>query len=279
MTILPAPTDRSAHTDHPHLEDASQPRTLTTTAPTKDAIYDSYADFYVNLVQEMLADETGFWRATRAVFDARLQDRLAGQTLLDVCCGEGHLGRHLNRFGPDRVIGVDISTALLEHARLRAAETGDDLQYFHDDAQQLYNIASSSIDVAVSNLAIMDIPDHTRLFTAVKRVLKPGGVFVFSMMHPCFEAPFDPRGQFLMTEHDPSVKEAYTIRRYHTEGHWYAGKEGMRSRVGAHHRTLSTIIGDLIHAGFTVRHLSEPVTPTATLEGEVPRTLVIEVQA
>jgi len=262
----PTPTERSADT-----------------CPGEEAtIYDVYADFYVDLVQTMLADRSGFWQATRAVFDDRLSARLAGTALLDVCCGEGHLGRHLNRFGPCSVTGVDISEALLEHARTQSRAHGGNLTYRHDDAQTLSTVETDSIDVAVSNLAIMDIPDHTLLFAAVKRVLKPGGLFVFSMMHPCFEAPFDERGQFLMAAQDPAIREAYTIRRYHQEGRWFAGKEGMRSRVGAHHRTLSTILCDLIGAGFTVTHLSEPVTPmtdTPVLSDEVPRTLVIEVRA
>lgn len=249
-----------------------------TTIPT-ETIYDAYAEFYTALVQTMLAEQDGFWQATRAVFDARLQGKLDGRTVLDVGCGEGHLGRHLLQFGPERVIGVDISTALLEQARLRSEAYGPTLHYQHDDAQVLASIETGSIDVAVSNLAIMDIPDHRKLFTAVKRVLCPGGHFLFSMMHPCFEAPFDDRGQFLMDPGEPERRTAYTIRRYATEGRWYAGKEGMRSRVGAHHRTVSTVLCDLLGAGFTLTHLNEPVTKAKGLGSEVPRILVVEARA
>ncbi|WP_052195362.1 class I SAM-dependent methyltransferase [Deinococcus radiopugnans] len=249
-----------------------------TTVPSATT-YDAYADFYTALVQAMLDDQHGFWQATRAVFDARLQGRLPGAVVLDVACGEGHLGRHLTQFGPDRVTGTDVSTALLERARGRAEPYGGQLQYLHDDAQTLTCIDTASVDVAVSNLAIMDIPDHARVFAAVRRVLRPGGVFVFSMMHSCFEAPFDEQGQFLMDPDQPERRAAYTIRRYATEGRWFAGKEGMRSRVGAHHRTLSTILCSLLEAGLTLTHLSEPVTVTGDLGGEVPRTLVIEVRA
>jgi len=236
-------------------------------------------EFYTALVQTMLADQDGFWHATRTVFDTRLQGKLDGKRVLDVGCGEGHLGRHLLQFGPDRVIGVDISTVLLEQARLRAEAYGPTLHYQHDDAQVLASIETGSIDAAVSNLAIMDIPDHRRLFAAVRRVLRPGGLFLFSMMHPCFEAPFGAEGQFLMDPGEPERRTAYTIRRYATEGRWYAGKEGMRSRVGAHHRTVSTVLCDLLGARFTLTHLNEPVTKSGDLGGEVPRTLVIEVCA
>lgn len=249
------------------------------TATSAETTYDAYAEFYTALVQEMLADPGGFWQATRAVFDARLKGNLHGKVVLDVGCGEGHLGRHLLQFGPHSVTGVDISTALLDQARLSAAGHGPQLHYRRDDAQTLDSIDTGSVDVAVSNLAIMDIPDHRRVFAAVRRVLRPGGLFVFSMMHPCFEAPFDAQGQFLMDLVEPERRAAYTIRRYATEGRWYAGKEGMRSRVGAHHRTLGTVLCDLLGAGFTLTHLNEPVTAPGDLGGEVPRTLVIEVRA
>lgn len=252
---------------------------MTTASTPALTTYDAYAEFYTALVQAMLADQDGFWQATRAVFDARLKDVLPGKVVLDVACGEGHLGRHLLQFGPESVTGIDISTALLGYAREHAEPYGSQLRYVHDDAQTLSSIESASVDVAVSNLAIMDIPDHVQVFAAVRRVLRPGGVFVFSMMHPCFEAPFDERGQFLMDPHQPELRAAYTIRRYITEGRWYAGKEGMRSRVGAHHRTLSTILCGLLGTGFSLTHLSEPVTPAGDLSGEVPRTLVIEVRA
>lgn len=249
-----------------------------TTTPA-ETTYDAYAEFYIALVQVMLADQDGFWQATRTVFDARLNGKLDGKKVLDVGCGEGHLGRHLMQFGPECVLGIDISSTLLNQARRRAEAYGHQLQYRRDDTQILASIETGSVDVAVSNLAIMDIPNHRSLFAAVKRVLRPGGLFVFSMMHPCFEAPFDTRGQFLMDPVEPERRTAYTIRRYATEGRWYAGKEGMRSRVGAHHRTMSTIMCDLLGAGLTLTHLNEPVTPTPNLGGEVPRTLVIEVRA
>lgn len=205
---------------------------------------DAYVDFYTAPVQAMLAKKGGFWQATRAVFDARLKDTLLGKMVLDVTCGEGHLGRHLLQFGPERVTGIDTSTALLEHAREHAGPYGSQLRSLHGDAQTLSRIEGANVNVAVSNLALMDIPDHLRVFTAVRRVLRPGGVFVFSMMHPCFEAPFDERGQVLMEPDQPERRAAYTIRRYATEGRWFAGKEGMRSRVGApphteHHRVQS----------------------------------------
>lgn len=39
---------------------------------------------------------------------------------------------------------------------------------------------------AVSNMAIMDIADVTKLFRCVNELLAEGGIFVFATQHPCF---------------------------------------------------------------------------------------------
>jgi len=106
---------------------------------------------------------------------------------------------------------------------------------------------------------MMDVADHRAMFAAVRRVLAPGGLFVFTMLHPCFEGR-----PFHVTEAPPylfdeaGLPEAYVVRRYATEGHWNSGGEGVRGRMGAYHRTLSTYVNDLIAAGFVLERLEEP---------------------
>ena len=64
------------------------------------------------------------------------------------------------------------------------------------------------------------------------------------------------------------------IHRYATEGHWGAGDGGgVRSKVGSHHRMLSTYLNDLLAAGFALTGMEEPGAG-AGLTGEVPRVLV-----
>lgn len=121
----------------------------------------------------------------------------------------------------------------------------------------------------------MDIPDHTRFFGAIWRVLVPGGTLMFSCLHPCFEAPFhEGTGPQFLTEGDE--RPGYLIRDYHREGRWQSGNSGLRGHFGAHHRTLSTLLNTLRQTGFEVTHLAEPVTPGEGLFSRVPRVLVAE---
>lgn len=237
--------------------------------------YDTHAAYYVGVVDDMLGQEGGLWQVIRDCFEERLGPHLPGAALLDFACGEGHLSRHLHRYGPGQITAVDLSRCLLTVARQRTPQTN--IQFLHDDAQDLHAVADGSIDIAVSNLAIMDIPDHRALFQALRRVLRPGGQLMFSMMHPCFEAPFEHPHQPQFLEQG-GVREGYVIRHYAREGHWRSGRPGVRSHVGAHHRMLSTLLNDLHGAGFTLIHLAEPLTRLGDLSSRVPMALVVEAQ-
>jgi 2-polyprenyl-3-methyl-5-hydroxy-6-metoxy-1,4-benzoquinol methylase len=245
-------------------------------------IYDTHAAFYVDFVDRGLASEAGATRLLLGVLADCLGERLAGARVCDLCCGEGYLGRYLKARGAGEVVGIDLSAELIEVAKQRA--TGAELSYRVDDAQALASVADGAFDAVASQLALMDVADHRRLFAAARRVLKPGGVFVFSLLHPCFEGrPFHMRDAppYLLDEAGAPI--AYAVRRYATEGHWQSGGDGVRGRVGSYHRTLSTYVNDLIAAGFVLERLEEPLAggdaANAGLFAEVPTVLVVAAHA
>ena len=245
-------------------------------------VYDRHADFYVDFVDRGLASEGGHVSLLISTLTACLGERLAGARVLDLCCGEGYLGRHLLAQGAGEVTGIDLSTALIDEARRRAGPLGP--SYRVDDAQQLGSVADASFDIVISQLAMMDVPDHRKLFAAARRVLAPGGGFVFSVLHPCFEGrPFHARTAPPYLLDDAGQPTAFVIRRYATEGHWDSGGDGVRGRMGAYHRTLSTYINDLLAAGFALERLEEPLAggdaAKTGLFAEVPTALVVSARA
>ena len=139
-----------------------------------------------------------------------------------------------------------------------------------------------NIDVAASQMAMMDVPDHRAMFSAVRRVLKRDGVFVFSTLHPCFKArSFHVHNapENLLDENGAPI--GVVIRRYASEGHFNSGGTGVRGRMGSYHRMLSTCVNDLIGAGFAIERLEEPLDGPArgALFAEVPMALVIAARA
>ena len=238
-----------------------------------ETVYDKHVQFYLDFVDRNLADENGLWHVLLSRFKEILGDRLKGARICDIACGEGYLSRFLAQLGPREVIGIDISSELIDVATRRS--NSQNLSYRVDDAQHLRTFSDASIDIAVSQLAIMDIPDHRALFGSVRRVLKAGGVFVFSLLHPCFETPFHAPDEspFLVDESGNAI--AYIIRRYTSEGFWQSGGTGVRGHMGAYHRKLSTLLNDLFAAGFLLDKLDEPVVEGRGLFSQIPQALLV----
>ena len=238
-----------------------------------ETIYDKHVQFYLDFVDRNLADENGLWHVLLSRFKEILGDRLKGALVCDIACGEGYLSRFLGQLGPQEVIGIDLSAALINAAKQRSNAVN--LSYRVDDAQQLRTFPDASVDVAVSQLAIMDIPDHRAMFRSVRRVLKAGGVFVFSLLHPCFETPFQAPEESQLLLDANGNPTAFIVRRYAKEGLWQSGGTGVRGHMGAYHRTLSTLLNDLLAAGFLLEKLEEPVVEGRGLFSQVPQALIV----
>lgn len=121
----------------------------------------------------------------------QMLDIKPGERVLDIACGNGIFSRRLAELGA-YVVASDFSPKLIEFARSRTTEHTGQIEYHVADATdkvQLLALAGSDgqqFDAAVCNNAIMDMPAIDPLFSAVAQLLKPGGRFVFSVMHPCF---------------------------------------------------------------------------------------------
>src|SRR5260370_39409773 len=88
-----------------------------------------------------------------------------------------------------RVSGTDFSEQLLEHARARTTEHHERIEYRLLDAtreDQIVALGKSRFDAAVCNMAIVDMAEIAPLMRGIRQVVNPGGRFVFSLTHPCF---------------------------------------------------------------------------------------------
>lgn len=107
-------------------------------------------------------------------------------TVLDVGCGPGSLGaRLLERFPRATVIGIDVDPVLLELAR-RARGGNERLRFASVDLRDPSWAARiglrGSADAALSTTALhwLGLPDLTRLYADLARVLRQGGTQHFA---------------------------------------------------------------------------------------------------
>lgn len=240
-------------------------------------IYDHHVEMYLDFVDRVLAQEPSLFGSMLEIFEHRLAGRLKGARVLDIACGEGYLSRFLVDRGAGQVIGIDLSSALIEVAKQRG--TAANLSFCVDNAQTLATVEDGSIDIAVSQMAAMDIADHVAMFRSTRRVLKPGGAFVFSLLHPCFEGPYQLPDEEPLLLGEDGLPAARVVRRYASEGHWLSEGAGVRGHVGSYHRRLSTYVNDLVSTSFRLDAMDEPVFEGQGLFSEVPRVLIVCAEA
>ncbi|HZJ95066.1 MAG TPA: malonyl-ACP O-methyltransferase BioC [Thiopseudomonas sp.] len=108
--------------------------------------------------------------------NVKLQDSTAVQHWLDLGCGTGHFCEQLQQRWPAaQGIGLDLASGMLTVARQRCPT----LHYICADAEQL-PLADNSQNLIFSSLALQWCSDFSRVLSEIKRVLKPGGILLFS---------------------------------------------------------------------------------------------------
>jgi ubiquinone/menaquinone biosynthesis C-methylase UbiE len=140
---------------------------MSTEPPTERvrAVYERFADRYdriVSLWDRVLSlQEARRWIASRAIGD-----------VLEVGVGTG---LNLPFYSPDiRLTGVDLSAAMLRHARRRITELEITVDLVEGDAQAL-PFRRDRFDTVVFGLCLCSIPDDRGAVAEGVRVLKPGG--------------------------------------------------------------------------------------------------------
>jgi SAM-dependent methyltransferase len=184
-----------------------------------------------------------------------LLDIRKGEAVVDVCCGQGVLVKHLLSAGVGKVHGVDASDKLIAAARQRHGGVRD-VSFEVADVCAEAAWADGSFDKAACVMAVHDVPDVAILMRNIVAALNPGGSLAIVMMHPCFRIPQESHWGW-----DPDQKIQY--RRLDKYGK--ALEIGIKTRPGLgtdestvfYHRPLADLISEMGKAGLGVTECTE----------------------
>lgn len=106
----------------------------------------------------------------------------AGDTVLDLGSGAGNDAFVARVLVGDsgKVIGLDMTEAMIEKARLNADKLGASNVEFRLGDIEAMPVDDNSVDVVISNCVLNLVPDKVKAFKEMHRVIKPGGHFSVS---------------------------------------------------------------------------------------------------
>jgi SAM-dependent methyltransferase len=125
-------------------------------------------------------------------YAADLVNRLRSRRLsrvLEVAAGTGVVTRALASALPESiaVVATDLNQAMLDQAA--AVGTKRKVEWRQADAMQL-PFADGTFDAVVCQFGVMFFPEKSRAFSEARRVLRPGGVFIFNVWDRIAENEF-----------------------------------------------------------------------------------------
>lgn len=144
------------------------------TDPDKDTVFSGsipelYDTYLVPLIFEPYAADLA----------ARLAARSPGR-VLEIAAGTGVVTRAIASVLPETasIIATDLNQAMLNHAS--ALGTSRPVEWRHADAMEL-PFPDDTFDAVVCQFGAMFFPAKPRAFSEARRVLRPGGVFLFNV--------------------------------------------------------------------------------------------------
>jgi SAM-dependent methyltransferase len=203
----------------------------------------------------------------------RLLRPAAGEQILDVACGNGLTSRRLAKAGA-LVVACDFSKSMMEQARKRDGQ--ERIDYRLVDATNLDELLAlgeaARFDGALCNMALMDMAEIAPLMQALAVLLRPGGRFVFTVMHPSFNNPAivhvgeleDREGSFVSTY---SIKVSRYLTPYSQVG---LAINGQPEPHPYFHRPLEKLLEPGFEAGLVLDGLLEMAFPKGHPDGSTP---------
>lgn len=141
-----------------------------------DSMYNDFAEVYDKLQD---ADYNKFIEYYEQVFK---KFGIKPELVLDLACGTGSITVEMAKRGYD-MIGLDLSCEMLNIARDKAANEGQEILFLNQDMceMELFGTVDAIVCALDGVNYITDYEDLKQLFRLVENYLNPGGIFIFDI--------------------------------------------------------------------------------------------------
>lgn len=182
---------------------------------------------------------------------------LKGKRVLDLGCGAGGHLQYYRQCGAAQLVGLDLSSAMLAQAERDLAKNGVDrtaCRFYCLPIERLAEIEETEFDLITSSFAFHYVEDLAALLRQIYAKLTPQGRLIFSQEHPIVTA----HRQGDRWEKDADKQQtAYRLNHYREEG--LRERNWFKQPFQTYHRTVATILNQLIQAGFRIEQVAEPM--------------------
>lgn len=220
-------------------------------------IYDN--DRFFESFKEIRADEINFNDLIETPILLGMMPDLKGKRVLDVGCGMGQHAKQYSDMGAASVLGTDISEKMLGFAREN--NSADNIEYMRLPFEDLEKL-DGQFDVVTSSLAFDYAEDFCDVLKKINALLVPGGKLVFSTSHPISTAYDGVYDRYTRTPE--GVRLYANLHNYNIEGlrkfRWCVDD------YEVYHRRFSTLINNIVSAGFIVEECQESNLPQEIIE-------------
>lgn len=181
---------------------------------------------------------------------------VAGLRILDAGCGPGVYTEWLVQQGAASVVAVDVTPQMLEIAQKRMGESGRGrVEFYQADLGLPLTFAhEAEFDLILCPLVLDYIEDWSAVFREFRRVLKSGGVFVYSAGHPQADFRYSPNGNYFQTE------------LFEMLWNWQGQGPFL---IKSYRRPLQAMLNPMLEAGLRLDRILEPL-PTAEFQQQDP---------
>lgn len=219
-------------------------------AAANERWWDRHAREYLNDHGAILGDAEFIWGPEGLhEADVELLGRdLSGRDVLEIGCGAAQCSRYLALRGVN-VTAADFSHEMLKNAERLSTEASTQFPLVRADARSL-PFEAGSFDVVFTSFGVLPfVPNLTDVHREVARVLRPGGAWVYSAMHPVrWMFPDDP------------TRKGMGVRHSYFDHEPYVERTGVLEYAEFHH-TFADHMNSLRDTGFVVDKVIEPEWP------------------